>query len=142
MSRKNREITNALLEQVIQDAMVRLGNPHSAQNFISDVLTQQERLTIGRRILIARLFVEGYSGAEIADVMPVSPNTLSRIRRWHETDIPYAAIPSPRETTHQSRPKRTSKADYGAPFSFERLRKQYPMHFLLFNLVAELRMPK
>src|SRR6056297_3653374 len=86
MSRKNREITNALLEQVIQDAMVRLGNPHSAQNFISDVLTQQERLTIGRRILIARLFVEGYSGAEIADVMPVSPNTLSRIRRWLETD--------------------------------------------------------
>lgn len=142
MSRKKHEITNQLLEQVLREVANRMGSEQGAQDFIFKVLTNEERQTIGRRILIARLLLEGYSGAEIADLMNVSPNTLSRVRRWLEEDIPYATIPSPRITAKQSRRTSTPKPSYGAPFSFERLSNAYPMHFLLFNLIAELRKPR
>lgn len=128
-----------LISMALAGASKRFSGDDAVIQFINSVLTTHERNTIGRRLLIARLYLEGYSGAEIREIIQTSPNTLSKVRAWLEAAaVGYATIYDTNK--HKVRAERRAPGRAAEPpLSFARLRKSYPAHFLLFNLIAALK---
>lgn len=98
--------------------------------FLRDLLTPSERVMLGRRIIIARLLIAGSSYEEIARRMKVGHATIGRVQKWLNDQLPgyEKAI----EGLEQEFTKRKEKKLY-ATSAMYRLKKKYPMHFLLFS---------
>src|SRR3990172_3951950 len=56
--------------------------------FLKDLLTPSERIMLGRRILIARRLREGAGREAIAAELKVGPDTIFRVSRWLEDQLP------------------------------------------------------
>ena len=52
------------------------------KSFLRDLLTESERIMLGRRIWIARLLLNGISVIEISHQLRVSVATVYRVERW------------------------------------------------------------
>lgn len=103
------------------------------QSAALQLLTRKEKITLGRRVLIAQSILSGKTRFEINEKIGVSPNTFAQINRWLESDFAtYASA----HTTQVSSRKQRSK--YLKPFSYEHLKQKHPAHFLLFTLTEEL----
>jgi uncharacterized protein YerC len=99
--------------------------------FLRDLLTPSERIMLGRRILIARLLLEGASKEEIGKRLGVGYDTVYRVRRWLEDQMPgYEEAVAGLKKEYE---KREQKRLY-ATSAIARLKKKYPLHFLLFPL--------
>ncbi len=103
--------------------------------FLRDLLTESERIMLGRRILIARMLLEGCTHRYIADGLKVGTDTVWRVDRWLDDQFPgyEKAIDGLRE--EQSARYWRSKAgqrEMYATSALYRLKKKYPLHFLLF----------
>jgi len=133
--KKMKSAEKVATEAALNAALKRLGN--NADSFVINLLTESERLTIGRRVLIANLILSGYTRMEINERLSVSPNTYAKIKRWLDEELPNY------ESTNLIERKRLSvktevRKRYPAAFSFESLQRKYPMHYLLFTLSKEL----
>lgn len=97
--------------------------------FLRDLLTPSERIMLGRRIIIARMLIAGTSYQEIAKRMRVGMATVGRVHRWLQDQLPgyEQAI----KGMEQEFEKRAEKKLY-ATSALYRLKKKYPLHFLLF----------
>ena len=125
----------AAINAALSAALKRLDN--NAEYFISNLMTERERLTIGRRVLIANLILSGYTRMEINQQLSVSPNTFAKIKRWLDEALPNFESTNEIERVRLS-VKVTKVMRRPNPLTFDALRKKYPMHFLLFNLSKEL----
>ncbi len=118
--------------EALHESANRIKGDDAVRIFISDILTESEQITVGRRLLIANLILTGQTYSEVHNQLGVSPNTFSRIRQWLTGRFPdydktlKETAPTPKKT----------KVIYTrvAPFSFAHLKKKYPMHYLLFTL--------
>ena len=100
----------------------------STKAFLRDLLTPSERIMLGRRIWIARLLLQGYSQAEIGEKLQVGPNTIWKVQRWLDSQMPgYREAIKGLELEMKKR----KSADKNS-FSLKSLKKRYPLHFLLF----------
>ena len=97
--------------------------------FLRDLLTPSERLMLGRRIIIARLLLAGNTYEDIQRRLQVGRATIGRVHRWLDDQLPgyEKAI----EEMEKEFKKREEKQLY-ATSSLYRLKKKYPLHFLLF----------
>lgn len=99
--------------------------------FLKELLTPSERIMLGRRIWIARLLLAGHTHAEIGEELEVGPNTIARVDKWLQKQMPgyrKAIAELEKEMKH-----RQDKIEIARdPFSFKALKKKYPLHFLLF----------
>lgn len=99
--------------------------------FLKDLLTPSERIMLGRRIWIARLLLQGHSQAYIADKLQVGPNTIWKVEKWLNGQMPgYAEAIKGLEKELKTRAD--NRETEQNPFSFKALKKKYPLHFLLF----------
>ena len=100
------------------------------KRFLRDLLTESERVMLGRRILIARRLLEGAPGTSIRESMKVGPDTVYRVQRWLEDQVPgyEDAI---REMKKEFEKRRGGKSSATGTLSV--LKKKYPLHFLLFS---------
>lgn len=113
---------------------------NAVNDFISTVLTDGERINIGRRITVARMVLAGKTFFEIHEKLHISPNTFRNIRRWI-----YKELPEYNQVLEQNRDREEEKIlkkqnrshEHIEPFSFADLKRRYPMHFLLFNISDE-----
>ncbi len=97
--------------------------------FLRDLLTPSERIMLGRRILIARRLMAGGTRESIAAELKVGPDTIFRVHRWLQDQLPgYEQAIAGLEGEFK---KREEKKLY-ATSALYRLKKKYPMHFLLF----------
>ncbi|MDO8518305.1 MAG: Trp family transcriptional regulator [bacterium] len=97
--------------------------------FLRDLLTESERIMLGRRIVIARRILAGDHHDDIATDMHVGYDTIYRVRRWLEDQLPgYEQAIQGMEAEFE---KRKEKKLY-ATSALYRLKKKYPLHFLLF----------
>ena len=95
---------------------------------LRDLLTQSERLMLGRRIIIARKLLNGESYTDISKSLGVGPDTILRVQRWLHDEIPgYEQAIMGMEKEYE---KRKDKKRY-AQSSLYRLKKKYPLYFLL-----------
>lgn len=101
--------------------------------FLKDLLTESERIMLGRRIRIARDIIEGKSADDIAEEMRVGYDTIYKVRRWLGDQFPgYEEAIRGMELEFIQR-KRASDSRYlYATSALYRLKKKYPIHFLLF----------
>lgn len=110
-------------------------------SFISRVLTESERIAIGRRLAVARMILEGQTYFEICEKLNISPNTFRNIRKWIIEEMPgYNEVleENKKVTAEKNTKKRGQDYIQTQPFSMAGLKQRYPGHFLLFNLADEL----
>ncbi len=104
------------------------------KNFLRDLLTESERIMLGRRIIIAQKLLKEESYEQIARDLHVGTDTINRVHRWLADEVNgYEQVVKKLEKELNIR---QAKADskYIDPFSFKGLRKRYPLHFFLLNL--------
>ena len=58
------------------------------KTFLKDLLTESERIMMGRRILVARELIAGKTYEEIADEMHVGNSLVRRVDRWLQDEFP------------------------------------------------------
>lgn len=101
--------------------------------FLRDLLTSSERIMLGRRILIARKLLAGESSRTIAADMKVGNDTVYRVARWLEDQMPgYEQAVKAMEKEFENRKQKYEDKKLYATSGLYRLKKKYPLHFLLF----------
>ncbi len=99
------------------------------KDFLRDLLTDSERIMLGRRIMIARLLLSGATRRAIAERMSVGLDTVQRIEKWLSDQMPgYEKAIAEMERAYE---KRAQKFENDARFAA--LKRKYPLHFLLFK---------
>ena len=97
--------------------------------FLKDLLTPSERIMLGRRLIIARKLLNKETHDEIVKSMGVGYDTIVRVQRWLEDQLP--GYEKALEGLEKEFKKRKEKKLY-ATSTLYRLKKKYPLHFLLF----------
>lgn len=99
--------------------------------FLRDLLTESERIMLGRRIWIARLLLQGIRYDDIASELKVGLATIYRVERWLNDQMPgYEQALAGLEKEMDKRAVRREVKDN--PFGYAALKKKYPLHFLFF----------
>jgi uncharacterized protein YerC len=97
--------------------------------FLRDVLTESERIMIGRKILIARLLLTGYSYHDVQENLGVGTATIANVHHWLSDQFPgYEKAIKGIEREQIKR-----KKNYEYRKSFANLKRKYPMHFIFFS---------
>lgn len=103
--------------------------------FLRDLLTESERIMLGRRILIARMLLENCSHRYIADGLGVGTDTIQRVARWLDDQMPgyeKAIAAMKDEMDDRYRKSKAGRSELYRTSPLYRLKKKYPLHFLLF----------
>ncbi len=118
-------------------AVTLLETKEEVKNFFRDLLSETEALMFARRIRIARMLLEGRSYEDIREEMQTSHGTIANVHGWLQGENEGYAKALPRLTRElEKKTKREGRrAAQREPFSFEWLKKRYPLHFLIFNLL-------
>ncbi|HEY4490013.1 MAG TPA: Trp family transcriptional regulator [Candidatus Paceibacterota bacterium] len=96
---------------------------------LRDLLTESERIMLGRRILIAQRLINGEIWEEIAESMHVGLDTIGRVDRWLKDKFPgFENAIGEMNKEFQSRKEKKLYAKS----ALYRLKKKYPLYFLLF----------
>lgn len=105
------------------------------KNFFKDLLSESEAIMLARRILIAKMLLEGKTYLEIVEELRVGIDTVSKISRWLNSGFGgYEQAIKAFERTLAKR-KEIEEKKFLEPYSFAWLKNKYPLHFLLFNLM-------
>ena len=119
-------------------AVESLKSREEVKNFLRDLLTEGERIMVGRRIIIAKRLLNEEPYEQIIREMRVGGDTITRVHRWLEDDVHgYEKVVKKLERVLESRQEKRNRANVD-PFSFQGLKKRYPLHFFLFNLFDKL----
>lgn len=103
--------------------------------FLRDLLTESERIMLGRRILIARMLLAGCTHRYISDGMSVGMDTVSKVHAWLDDTLPgyeVAIRGMSREFDQRYWKSKAGQKELYATSALYRLKKKYPLHFLLF----------
>lgn len=101
--------------------------------FLRDLLTESERIMLGRRILIAQKIMAGVGYDNISSEMRVGKDTIARVHRWLRDQLPgYENAIQEMEKEFTARKKKSDDKYLYATSLLFRLKKKYPLHFLLF----------
>ncbi len=107
----------------------------SMKAFLRDLLTESERIMLGRRILIARSLLEGQTSRAISENLGVGLDTVWRVEQWLQDQMPgyEKAIQGMKREIGARLKKAESKKNWS------NLKKKYPLHFLLFTISDSLK---
>ena len=101
--------------------------------FLRDLLTESERIMLGRRILLAREILSGKTYDEIVLKHKVGKDTILKIRGWLDDQFPgYEIAIKEMENVYEGRKNKHQNKKMYATSALYRLKKKYPLHFLLF----------
>lgn len=132
---------DALVSQTLTHITQQLNSPKRAEAFVHTLLTEKERTIIARRLLTASMIQRGDTYMTINEKLGLSPNTFAKIRRWLKDELPdYQTVLQHTEvaTRERARKRQRPNTPSVAPFSYQHLKRNYPAHFLLFNLAEVL----
>lgn len=103
------------------------------KSFLKDLLTESERIMLGRRIQIARELLANTSVDDIAERMRVGYDTIYKVQRWLDDRLPgYEDAVRGLDRELEKRKRKCDDSYLYATSALFRLKKKYPMHFLLF----------
>lgn len=105
------------------------------KNFFKDLLSESEAIMLSRRIMIAKCLLEGMTYEEIRARMKVGYDNIARVHGWLISG--FGGYEKAIKEFNKALDKRGVNKIPVRPFSFEWLRKKYPLHFLLFNLILD-----
>lgn len=98
--------------------------------FLRDLLSESERVMLGRRILVARRLIVGTKPHDIAIEMNVGLDTVYKVKRW--LDDTYPGYEQAIQAANKEFKRRSDARTVLNPGDKGWLKKKYPLHFLLF----------
>ena len=126
----SKEETIVTLDALYTAASTMRGR-NAVKLFLRDLLTPSERIMLGRRIIIARMLIAGVPYIEVGKRLGVGSATIWRVHRWLKDQFPgFEQAVAGMEKEFE---KRRDKKLY-ATSALYRLKKKYPLHFLLFHM--------
>lgn len=114
-----------------------LGSRDEVKAFFKDLLSESEAIMFGRRIVIAKMLLEGKKYEEIVDDLHVGDDTVGRVQRWLISGFGGYEKALERFEEVLERRREIEKNKNLQPYSFAWIKKKYPLHFLLFNLLDD-----
>lgn len=104
----------------------------SAASFFKDLLTPSESLMLTRRIAIAKMLLAGWTCRDIAIKLKVGSNTINNVNRWLYSGFGgYLA--------ELKKAKNIKEYKTSIPTTeWEMIKKKYPAHFLIANLIEKI----
>lgn len=122
------------LERELLETLTKFGLTAQGKEFVHDLLMDSEVVMLARRLRIARRLLQGHSYRRIARDLRVGIDTIEKIHEWLDAKCEdYRRVLPP---LLKKGPKKLHKIRVPIePFSFRELRKRYPAHMLLFNLL-------
>ncbi len=122
------EIRRNLILSLCQ-AINACNNLDDAARLIEDLLSEDEALKLAKRLKIAQLLVKRYTYAEIREILKVSENTIARVNVW----LKHSGQGYKRAVSKIKPLEKPIQVAY--PFSFEELKRRYPLHHAINHLV-------
>lgn len=136
MKVKSRELTKEQRIVILDSLYTAAGTVKgraAMKVFLRDLLTESERIMMGRRILIARKLIAGATFDDINDELHVGRDTVWKVQRWLQDQFPgYEDAIRGMEKEFRARKEKYDDKRLYATSAMYRLKKKYPIHFLLF----------
>lgn len=118
----------------------KLNSRDEIENFFKDLLTPSEVVMIARRLKVAFLLLEGYNHREIKKRMKVGFATVANVEHWLRSGFGgYEKIINKYKRNKKSKKRKEKQRPTD---TFDTIRKKYPAHFLLCNILAEFKSRK
>jgi TrpR-related protein YerC/YecD len=137
--RKIYEVDQKQRERMMNDffeIVSKMKTKKDAENFFKDILTPSETLMLTRRIEIAKMLLAGFSYADIKKSLKVGDNTINYVNRWL-----FSGFGGYLKELQES--KNRKEAEKQLPTNeWERIKKKYPAHFLIFNMIDKFKRRK
>lgn len=115
--------------------IAQLKTRDDVKNFFKDLLTLSEVVMLSRRIQIAQLLLQGETHEDIRKNLKVGFGTIVAVERWLNDGFGGYKEMIERYKKKTGRKKWDGSGDF--PYSRQWLRKKYPLHFLLSNLISK-----
>lgn len=102
------------------------------------MLSESEAIMLARRIQVAKMLLEGKKYEEITKELHVGPDTVGRVQQWLTAGFGgyKKAVEAFKRVLEQRVRKKETRIP--KPYSFEWVKKKYPMYFLLSNLMDQI----
>jgi len=111
-----------------------LKDREEVKNFLKDLLTLSEVVMLSRRIQIAKMLLEENTQEEIRKKLKVGFSTINQVERWVNNG--FGGYKKIIKKYQKEYPNKTEFEKYGhTPFSKEWIRKKFPLHYLLADLL-------
>jgi TrpR-related protein YerC/YecD len=110
------------------------------KNFFKDLLSESESIMLSRRIMIAKYLLEDKSYEEISEILGAGRTTISNVHNWLVSGFHgYENAIKKFGKIVDNRLLKIAEAKSAPPsaYSFSWLKRKYPLHFLLFNLIEK-----
>ncbi len=138
MSRVNARHVSSLDKMKYLDllwtSIAGLQTREEVKNFFKDLLSVSEAVMLGRRIQIAKMLLDGKTYEQIAGSLRAGEDTIGKVQQWLSSGFGgYEKAVRAFEQVAKQRME-TEKVRNLEPYSFEWLKRKYPLHFLLFNV--------
>ena len=117
-------------------SIAELESRDEVKNFFKDILSETEAVMLARRILIAQKLLAGRGYDEIVEELKTSHVTVSRVNQWLISGFGGYKNAIKKFEIAVKRRFKTSLTSEEIAYSFGWLKKRYPLHFLLFNLLS------
>lgn len=116
-------------------SIAALKSRDEVKNFFKDLLSESESIMLSRRIMIAKHLLEGLTYDEIKVRLKVGDGNIAKVHDWLVSG--FGGYEKAIKEFDKALDKRVINKIPFQPFSFDWLRKKYPLHFLLFNLFLD-----
>lgn len=113
-----------------------LKNSEDAAKFFKDLLTPSESLMLVRRIAIAKMLLGGFCFDEIRKKLKVGYNTINIVNRWMYSGFGGYLKEIGKVASKKEFKERVPDAEW------QRIKRRYPAHFLLFNIIDSFKKKK
>lgn len=132
------------LLDLLWTSISELKDREEIKNFFKDLLSESEAIMLARRILIAQELLEGKTYDEIMKKHKIGNSTVANVNRWLDSGFGgYEKVLKKFEKATEERERKRKLAEEiderkNVPvMSFTWLRRKYPLHFLLLNLILD-----
>lgn len=124
---------------ILWTSIAGLESREEVKAFFKDLLSESEAIMLGRRVLIAKALLEGKKYEEIIQDLRVGDDTVGKVQRWLVSGFGGYEKAVTNFQVALDRRKNVERNKNLQPYSFEWLKRKYPLHFLLFNLIDKVK---
>lgn len=113
---------------LLAGALAHLHGSGRLRAFLAHALTKAERVSLVRRLGVARRLAAGQSYRMIQGALRVSPNLIQRVDRWLRTEDPrYRRLFPLRQRRRRARARHPRVERDGDPGSLDQFFKRFPL---------------
>lgn len=128
----NPQVRNKMLDEFYY-MVSEMKEPEDAKKFFKDLLTPGESVMIVYRIEIAKMLLQGFAHRDIARKLSVGMNTINSVNKWLYSGFGGYMKAIKNAENYKIKPDSIPKTEW------DRIKKKYPAHFLIFNLIDRIK---